>query len=82
MLTQASGHIVNISTSLVDHADSKRPAALASLTKGRLAAVTRSLAIEYASAGVLAGFWLRSAMRLWLGSCSIKRDGICIVTVS
>ena len=52
MLTQGGGHIVNISTSLVDQADSKRPAALASLTKGGLAAVTRSLAIEYASRGV------------------------------
>jgi NAD(P)-dependent dehydrogenase (short-subunit alcohol dehydrogenase family) len=52
MLTQASGHIVNISTSLVDQADSTTPAALASLTKGGLAAVTRSLAIEYASRGI------------------------------
>jgi NAD(P)-dependent dehydrogenase (short-subunit alcohol dehydrogenase family) len=52
MLTQGAGHIVNISTSLVDHADSTRPSALASLTKGGLAAVTRSLAIEYASRGV------------------------------
>jgi NAD(P)-dependent dehydrogenase (short-subunit alcohol dehydrogenase family) len=52
MATQGSGHIVNITTSLVDHADSKRPAALASLTKGGLAAVTRSLATEYASRGV------------------------------
>ena len=52
MVNQGSGHIVNISTSLVDHADSKRPSALASLTKGGLVAVTRSLAIEYASRGV------------------------------
>ena len=52
MLTQHSGHIVNISTSLVDHAESERPAALASLTKGGLVAVTRSLAIEYASRGL------------------------------
>ena len=52
MATEGSGHIVNITTSLVDHADSKRPAALASLTKGGLAAVTRSLATEYASRGV------------------------------
>ena len=52
MLTQRSGHIVNISTSLVDHAESERPAALASLTKGGLVAVTRSLAIEYASRGL------------------------------
>jgi NAD(P)-dependent dehydrogenase (short-subunit alcohol dehydrogenase family) len=52
MVDQGTGHIVNISTSLVDHADSTRPSALASLTKGGLAAVARSLAIEYASRGV------------------------------
>jgi NAD(P)-dependent dehydrogenase (short-subunit alcohol dehydrogenase family) len=52
MLLQGSGHIVNISTSLVDHANSRAVAALASLTKGGLTAVTRSLAIEYASRGV------------------------------
>jgi NAD(P)-dependent dehydrogenase (short-subunit alcohol dehydrogenase family) len=52
MLAQGAGHVVNISTSLVDHADSTRPAALAALTKGGLVAVTRSLAIEYASRGV------------------------------
>jgi NAD(P)-dependent dehydrogenase (short-subunit alcohol dehydrogenase family) len=52
MVTQGSGHVVNISTSLVDHADSQRPAALTALTKGGLAAVARSLAIEYASRGV------------------------------
>lgn len=52
MVTQGSGHIVNITTSLVESADSKRPAALVALTKGGLAAATRSLAIEYASRGV------------------------------
>ncbi|MFL5831556.1 MAG: SDR family NAD(P)-dependent oxidoreductase [Solirubrobacteraceae bacterium] len=52
MVTQGSGHVVNISTSLVDQADSTRPSALAALTKGGLAAVARSLAIEYASHGV------------------------------
>src|SRR5436190_20530250 len=52
MLRQGNGHIVNISTSLVDHANSHALAALASLTKGGLAAVTRSLAIEYASRGI------------------------------
>jgi NAD(P)-dependent dehydrogenase (short-subunit alcohol dehydrogenase family) len=52
MVSQGSGHIVNISTSLVDHADSSRPAALAALAKGGLVAVARSLAIEYASRGV------------------------------
>ncbi len=52
MVSQGVGHIVNISTSLVDHADSARPSAMAALTKGGLVAVTRSLAIEYASRGV------------------------------
>jgi len=52
MVNQRSGHIVNISTSLVDNADSTRPAALPALTKGGLVAVTRSLAIEYASRGL------------------------------
>ena len=46
MVTQGSGHIVNVSTSLVDHADSTRPSALTSLTKGGLVAVARSLAVE------------------------------------
>ncbi len=52
MVEQGSGHVVNVSTSLVDHADSSRPSALAALTKGGLVAVARSLAIEYASRGV------------------------------
>jgi NAD(P)-dependent dehydrogenase (short-subunit alcohol dehydrogenase family) len=53
ILTQGScGHIVNVTTSLVDHPESENPSALVSLTKGGLAAVTRSLAIEYASRGV------------------------------
>ena len=47
-----TGHVVNISTSLVDPANSGVPSALASLTKGGLGAVTRSLAIEYASRGI------------------------------
>ena len=52
MLSRGSGHIVNVSTSLVDRADSARPSALPALTKGGLVAVTRSLAIEYASRGL------------------------------
>ena len=52
MITQGTGHIVNVTTSLVEHAQSKTPAALASLTKGGLNAVTRSLAIEFASRGI------------------------------
>jgi NAD(P)-dependent dehydrogenase (short-subunit alcohol dehydrogenase family) len=52
MLTQGGGHIVNISTSLVDHANTNVPSALASLTKGGLNAVTLSLATEYAARGI------------------------------
>ena len=52
MLAQGGGHVVSVSTSLVDHARSAAPAALASLTKGGLDAVTRSLAIEYATRGI------------------------------
>jgi NAD(P)-dependent dehydrogenase (short-subunit alcohol dehydrogenase family) len=52
MAEQGSGHVVNVSTSLVDHADSGRPSALPALTKGGLVAVSRSLAIEFASRGV------------------------------
>jgi NAD(P)-dependent dehydrogenase (short-subunit alcohol dehydrogenase family) len=52
MVEQGSGHVVNISTSLVDSADSERPSSLPALTKGGLVAASRSLAIEYASRGV------------------------------
>lgn len=52
MERQGAGHVVNITTSLVDHALSRSPSALASLTKGGLNAVTKALAIEYATRGV------------------------------
>ena len=52
MLEQGGGHVVNITTSLVNHANSNVPSVLASLTKGGLDAATRSLAIEYASRGI------------------------------
>ena len=54
MLRTGGGHVVNISTSLVDHANSAVPSALASLTKGGLNAVTKALAIEYAGRGIRA----------------------------
>jgi NAD(P)-dependent dehydrogenase (short-subunit alcohol dehydrogenase family) len=52
MVAQGNGHVVNISTSLVDHANTNVPSALASLTKGGLNAVTKSLATEYAARGI------------------------------
>ncbi|CAM5665715.1 SDR family oxidoreductase [Mycolicibacterium aubagnense] len=48
------GHVVTISTSLVDHANSQVPSVLASLTKGGLNAATKALAIEYGSRGIRA----------------------------
>src|SRR5229473_1089047 len=52
MLKQGSGHIVQITTSLIDHANSNVPSVLASMTKGGLSAATKSLAIEYAKKGI------------------------------
>ncbi len=52
MLKQHSGHVVNISASVAERADAVEPTALTALTKGGLAAVTRSLAVEYASRGI------------------------------
>jgi NAD(P)-dependent dehydrogenase (short-subunit alcohol dehydrogenase family) len=52
MLKQGSGHIVNVTTSLVDQPIAGVPAVLASLTKGGLNAATKSLAIEYATRGI------------------------------
>ena len=52
MEKQGRGHVVQVSTSLVDQASSKVPSVLASLTKGGLNAATKSLAIEYAKRGI------------------------------
>ena len=52
MLERGGGHVVNITTTLADYADSSTPSVLTALTKGGLAAATRSLAVEYASRGI------------------------------
>lgn len=52
MLKQGSGHIVNVTTSLVDQPIAGVPAVLASLTKGGLNSATKGLAIEYATMGI------------------------------
>ncbi|MEU4172253.1 SDR family oxidoreductase [Streptomyces sp. NPDC026665] len=52
MLRQGGGHVVQVTTSLVDHASSEVPSVLASLTKGGLQSATKALAIEYASRGI------------------------------
>jgi NAD(P)-dependent dehydrogenase (short-subunit alcohol dehydrogenase family) len=52
MIKQGRGHIVTITTSLVDQPMTSVPSVLASLTKGALNAATKSLAIECARSGV------------------------------
>jgi len=52
MLKRYGGHVVNISATLAEVANSGIPEVLAALTKGGLAAATRSLAVEYASRGI------------------------------
>jgi NAD(P)-dependent dehydrogenase (short-subunit alcohol dehydrogenase family) len=52
MATRYGGHVVNVTATLAEVADSAAPAVLAALTKGGLAAATRSLAVEYASRGI------------------------------
>jgi NAD(P)-dependent dehydrogenase (short-subunit alcohol dehydrogenase family) len=52
MLKDGGGHIVNVSTTMAEHANSSAPALLATLTKGGLVAATKSLAIEYAKRGI------------------------------
>ncbi len=49
---QGCGHVVTITTSLVDQPMTSVPAVLASLTKGALSAATKALAIEYAKTGI------------------------------
>ncbi|MFF4118122.1 SDR family NAD(P)-dependent oxidoreductase [Streptomyces sp. NPDC001714] len=52
LLAQGGGHVVSVTTSLVDSADARVPSVLASLTKGGLQSATKSLAIEYATRGI------------------------------
>ena len=54
MLPRGRGHVVNMSATVADVADSSSPSVLAALTKGGLAAATRALAVEYASRGIRA----------------------------
>jgi NAD(P)-dependent dehydrogenase (short-subunit alcohol dehydrogenase family) len=52
MQAAGGGHVVNITTTLVESALSVFPSALASVTKGGIASATRALAIEYAADGI------------------------------
>jgi NAD(P)-dependent dehydrogenase (short-subunit alcohol dehydrogenase family) len=82
MLIAGGGHVVNITTTIVDYAHSSEPSVLTSLTKGGVAAATRSLAVEYATRGIRVnavapglprwGKWARSATSS-TASCSWNR---------
>jgi NAD(P)-dependent dehydrogenase (short-subunit alcohol dehydrogenase family) len=52
MLARHGGHVVNIAATIAEYANSSTPAVLTALTKGGVAAATRSLAVEYASRGI------------------------------
>ena len=52
MRKQKSGHIVNISTTMVDQPIAGVPSGLPSLTKAGMHAVTKELAMEYAGDGI------------------------------
>jgi NAD(P)-dependent dehydrogenase (short-subunit alcohol dehydrogenase family) len=52
MLKASGGHIVNMTATIAERPMSAEPAGLAALTKGGLAAATRSLALEYAHRGI------------------------------
>jgi NAD(P)-dependent dehydrogenase (short-subunit alcohol dehydrogenase family) len=52
MLPRHGGHVVNISATIAEVANSSAPSVLTALTKGGLASATKSLAVEYASRGI------------------------------
>jgi NAD(P)-dependent dehydrogenase (short-subunit alcohol dehydrogenase family) len=52
MVKQGSGHVVNVTTTFVNQAIAGVPTALANLTKGGLASVTKELAVEFAQKGI------------------------------
>jgi NAD(P)-dependent dehydrogenase (short-subunit alcohol dehydrogenase family) len=52
MARRYGGHVVNIAASIAEVANHDAPSVLTALTKGGLAAATRSLAVEYASRGI------------------------------
>ena len=52
MATRYGGHVVTVSATVAEVADSGTSAGLTALTNGALAAATRSLAVEYAAYGI------------------------------
>ena len=65
MLKGGGGHIVNITATLAEYANSSAPSALAALTKGGLASATKSLATEYAARGIRVNAVSPSVVQTW-----------------
>ena len=65
MLKGGGGHIVNITATLAEYANSSAPSALAALTKGGLASATKSLAVEYAARGIRVNAVSPSVVQTW-----------------
>jgi NAD(P)-dependent dehydrogenase (short-subunit alcohol dehydrogenase family) len=57
MVSRYGGHVVNVSATIAEVANSGTPLVLAALTKGGLAAATRSLAVGYGSRGIVVNAW-------------------------
>lgn len=74
MLKQKRGHIVNVTTSLVRQPMKGVPAALASISKGGLDAVTRGLAIEYADQGIRVNAVAPGIIRTPMHSPDVHRE--------
>ena len=52
MAARYGGHVVTVTATLAEAANSGTPAVLVALTRGGLAAATRSMAVEYAARGI------------------------------
>ncbi len=65
MLKRGGGHVVNVTATLAEYADSSAPSVLAALTKGGVASATKSLAIEYASRGIRVNAVSPSVIQTW-----------------
>ena len=65
MLKRGSGHVVTITATLAEYANSRAPSLLPALTKGGLDSATRSLAVEYASRGIRVNAVSPSVVQTW-----------------
>lgn len=65
MLKRGAGHVVNMTATLAEYANSSAPSVLPALAKGGLASATKSLAVEYASRGIRVNAVSPSVIQTW-----------------